>query len=112
MSESFPAAGIAAIVLSVYILIIALILYIRYLTKADCCDNCCGSRCCVNFHPIDATLVCLGECCDCRLPTAQTCADTICPTQDQCTECLTSCIPDTNCDNCSCLCFEIRLTNN
>jgi len=111
MSEGLGAATIAVIVLSAYIFLIFLILLVKHLTRNDCCEGgCCATTCCAGVNPLDSCLVCLAESCDCRCPTSQQLADTLCPTQAQCNECCLHCLPDTACQgDITCCCFEIRL---
>ncbi|KAL5263137.1 hypothetical protein ACHWQZ_G008524 [Mnemiopsis leidyi] len=110
MSEKLGPATIAVIVLSAYIALIILILLVKHLTRNACCEGGCAAACCVGANPLDSFLVCLAESCDCRCPTTQQLADTVCPTQAQCNECCLSCLPDTACQgDITCCCFEIRL---
>uniref|UniRef100_A0A8C4SL67 Uncharacterized protein n=1 Tax=Erpetoichthys calabaricus TaxID=27687 RepID=A0A8C4SL67_ERPCA len=69
--------------------------------KACCCGVC------------DCCLAC-AELCDCKMPSLRSCLNGLCPRSPDCTDCCPVCdcactFQSPDCENCNCLCFEIKM---
>ncbi|XP_077386817.1 uncharacterized protein LOC144024427 [Festucalex cinctus] len=104
LAVPLPAIILAAITL--YMLVLALVLWIRFCFKERCqlaCDSCCPTfsiwECCFR----------LAQSCDCRPPTPRLCLMDVC-SLPSCSkwDCACTCQPP-ECESCNCLCFEIRI---
>ncbi|XP_061761781.1 uncharacterized protein si:ch211-198p11.6 isoform X1 [Nerophis ophidion] len=103
---SIPLPAVIFIGVSIYMLVLALALWIRFCLKeryALACDCGCPSwslwELCFN----------VAQSCDCRLPSLRSCLRDMCASPS-CGrwDCACTCQPP-ECESCNCLCFEIRV---
>ncbi|XP_061159102.1 uncharacterized protein si:ch211-198p11.6 isoform X2 [Syngnathus typhle] len=104
LAVPLPAIIMAGVTL--YMLVLALVLWIRFCLK-ERCPPLCGS-CCPDFSVWDQCFR-LAQSCDCRLPTLRSCLmDAGSPPSCSSWDCACTCQPP-ECESCNCLCFEIRI---
>ncbi|KAM8825438.1 uncharacterized protein ACB058_021354 [Synchiropus picturatus] len=99
-----PLPAVMMITVALYIVMVALGLWIRFCLK----DRCSCQDCCPGFSLCDQCFQ-LAEMCDFRTPSLRSCLPASCPRPNFGRwDCACTCQPP-ECDSCNCLCFEIRI---
>ncbi|XP_077589846.1 uncharacterized protein LOC144208065 isoform X2 [Stigmatopora nigra] len=106
---AMPLPAIIMLAILIYMLLLAVVVWIRFCFKERCswdCGPCCP--CCPNFSMWDRCYQ-LAQSCDCNPPTLRSCLkDVGLPAVCSKWDCACMCQPP-ECESCNCLCFEIRI---
>ncbi|XP_061701985.1 uncharacterized protein si:ch211-198p11.6 [Syngnathoides biaculeatus] len=101
-----PLPAIIMIGITLYMLVLGLVLWIRFCLKERCSLAC--ESCCPSFSVWDHCFR-LAQSCDCQPLTVRSCLTDIgsVPSVSK-WDCACTCQPP-ECESCNCLCFEIRI---